>query len=198
MVDNIYVQIRNLKNKALEDKVPIMQDEGINFLTKFIDKKKVKSVLEIGTAVGYSSIVMAISNPSLKIVTIERDEQRYLEAVKNIKSFKLEDRITIIYKEALDVNIDQKFDLIFIDAAKGQNMKFFDKFSNNLNDKGYIITDNINFHGFVNKKEEEIKSRNLRQLIRKIKNYISFLKGNKNFETVFYDIGDGLSVSKKK
>lgn len=198
MVDNIYVQIRNLKNKALEDKVPIMQDEGINFLTKFIDKKKVKSVLEIGTAVGYSSIVMAISNPSLKIVTIERDEQRYLEAVKNIKSFKLEDRITIIYKDALDVNIDQKFDLIFIDAAKGQNMKFFDKFSNNLNDKGYIITDNINFHGFVNKKEEEIKSRNLRQLIRKIKNYISFLKGNKNFETVFYDIGDGLSVSKKK
>ena len=198
MVDNIYVQIRNSKNKALEDKVPIMQDEGINFLTKFIDKKKVKSVLEIGTAVGYSSIVMAISNPSLKIVTIERDEQRYLEAVKNIKSFKLEDRITIIYKDALDVNIDQKFDLIFIDAAKGQNMKFFDKFSNNLNDKGYIITDNINFHGFVNKKEEEIKSRNLRQLIRKIKNYISFLKGNKNFETVFYDIGDGLSVSKKK
>ena len=121
-----------------------------------------------------------------------------MKEVKNIKSFKLEDRITIIYKDALDVNIDQKFDLIFIDAAKGQNMKFFDKFSNNLNDKGYIITDNINFHGFVNKKEEEIKSRNLRQLIRKIKNYISFLKGNKNFETVFYDIGDGLSVSKKK
>ena len=75
MVDNIYVQIRNLKNKALEDKVPIMQDEGINFLTKFIDKKKVKSVLEIGTAVGYSSIVMAISNPSLKIVTIERGKK---------------------------------------------------------------------------------------------------------------------------
>ncbi len=198
MVDNIYVQIRNLKNKALEDKVPIMQDEGINFLTKFIDKKKVKSVLEIGTAVGYSSIVMAISNPSLKIVTIERDEQRYLEAIKNIKKLDLEEKIMPIFNDALNVSLDDKYDLIFIDASKSQNIKFFEKFSRNLEEDGTIITDNMSFHGLVEKDESEIKTRNLRGLIRKVKDYKEFLETNKTYTTEFIDVGDGLAVSKRK
>lgn len=193
-----YQMIKEIKKYAEEENIPIMQDEGINFLTNFIVNNKVKSVLEIGTAIGYSAIMMALSDPKLMVVTIERDEERYKEALKNIKKFGLDDRITLIFKDALDVNIKGKFDLIFLDGAKGQNINFFEHFENNLSEDGYIITDNINFHGYVEKDEEEIKSRNLRGLVRKIKKYIEYLKTNKKYETVFYQKGDGISVTHKK
>lgn len=190
--------IEKIKNEALKNNVPIMQDDGIDFLTTFIIKNNIKTVLEIGTAVGYSAIMMALANPNVKVVSIERDNERYLEAVKNIKNMNLEDRITLVYKDAVDFKTNDKFDLIFIDAAKGKNMYFFDKFEKNLNEDGYIITDNISFHGFVEKDEKEIKSRNLRGLVRKIKEYIKFLENNTRFKTEFYKIGDGIAVTKRK
>ena len=197
MVDN-FSNVKKIKEYAKENNVPIMMDSGIQFLTNFIIKKNIKNVLEIGTAIGYSSIMMALSSPSVKITTIERDEKRYLEALKNIKELNLEDRITLIYNDALNVKIDGEFDMIFIDAAKAQNIKFFEKFERNLVSSGYIITDNIKFHGLVDKDEEEIKSRNVRGIVRKIKAYIEFLKDNVKYDTEFLDIGDGISVSCKK
>ena len=197
MVDN-FSSVKKIKEYAKENNVPIMMDSGIQFLTNFIIKKDVRNVLEIGTAIGYSSIMMALSSPSVKITTIERDEKRYLEALKNIKELNLEDRITLIYNDALNVKIDGEFDMIFIDAAKAQNIKFFEKFERNLVSSGYIITDNIKFHGLVDKDEEEIKSRNVRGIVRKIKAYIEFLKDNVKYDTEFLDIGDGISVSCKK
>lgn len=195
MVGEALNSIKEIKEYAKLENVPIMQDDGIEFLTTFIIKNQVKTVLEIGTAIGYSAIKMALSSPNLKIVSIERDEKRYLEAVKNIKKMQLEDRITLIFKDALDVKLEDKFDLIFIDAAKSQSIHFFEQFERNLNDNGYIVTDNLNFHGYVFKKEEEIKSKNLRALVRKIKDYHKYLEENKKFKTEFYDIGDGISVS---
>ena len=194
---NVYEIINEIRAYAKEEKVPIMMDDGLKFLIEYIAKNKIQSVLEIGTAIGYSSIMMALSNPSLTITTIERDEKRYLEALKNIKKLKLEDRITLIFNDALDFSIYEKYDLIFIDAAKAQSIKFFEKFEKNLNPSGTIITDNLKFHGLVDKDEEEIESRNLRALVRKIKEYISFLKGNINYKTDFYELGDGISVSKR-
>ena len=194
---NVYEIINEIRAYAKEEKVPIMMDDGLKFLIEYIAKNKIQSVLEIGTAIGYSSIMMALSNPSLNITTIERDEKRYLEALKNIKKLKLEDRITLIFNDALDVSLSEKYDLIFIDAAKAQSIKFFEKFEKNLNPSGTIITDNLKFHGLVDKDEEEIESRNLRALVRKIKEYISFLKGNINYKTDFYELGDGISVSKR-
>lgn len=194
---NVYEIINEIRAYAKEEKVPIMMDDGLKFLIEYIAKNKIQSVLEIGTAIGYSSIMMALSNPSLTITTIERDEKRYLEALKNIKKVKLEDRITLIFNDALDVSLSEKYDLIFIDAAKAQSIKFFEKFEKNLNPSGTIITDNLKFHGLVDKDEEEIESRNLRALVRKIKEYISFLKGNINYKTDFYELGDGISVSKR-
>ncbi|MCI6899377.1 MAG: O-methyltransferase [Bacilli bacterium] len=194
---NVYEIINEIRAYAKEEKVPIMMDDGLKFLIEYIAKNKIQSVLEIGTAIGYSSIMMALSNPSLTITTIERDEKRYLEALKNIKKLKLEDRITLIFNDALDVSLSEKYDLIFIDAAKAQSIKFFEKFEKNLNPSGTIITDNLKFHGLVDKDEEEIESRNLRALVRKIKEYISFLKGNINYKTDFYELGDGISVSKR-
>lgn len=189
--------ILEIKNYALENDVPIMMDEGISFLTDYIKSNNVKNILEIGSAIGYSAIMMALVDPSIKVVTIERDEERYKEAVKNVKKLNLDKQITLIYGDALDVKIDGLFDLIFIDAAKSQSIKFFNIYSGNLSDNGAIITDNLNFHGYVLMDPKEIKSRNLRALVRKIKNYISFLKENKDYKTTFYDLGDGISVTKR-
>ncbi len=190
--------INNLKNNALLNDIPIMQDEGIDFLIDFILKNNINSVLEIGSAIGYSAIMMALNNPNLKITTIERDQERYMEALKNIKSFDLEDRITLVFNDALETNIEGEFDLIFIDAAKGQNIRFFEKYELNLKDRGYIITDNMNFHGLVDKLDEEIESRNLRQLVRKIKEYREYLSTRTDYDTQILNIGDGIAVCQKK
>ena len=197
MVDK-YALLREMKQYAEVNNVPIMMDEGIDFLTTFILKNHVKNVLEIGTAIGYSAIMMALVDPNLKITTIERDEVRYLEALKNVKAFGLENRITLIYNDAFNVKLEEKFDLIFIDAAKAQNIKFFEMFERNLEYRGVIITDNLKFHGLVDKKEEEIKSKNLRALVRKIKDYVDYLKTNEKYNTEFFEVGDGISVSKRK
>lgn len=190
-------EIKEIKKYAEENNVPIMQDDGIRFLMDFIVKNNINSVLEIGSAIGYSAIMMATSNPKLKITTVERDQERYLEAVKNIKLFGLEDRITLIFSDALDIDIDGSFDLVFIDAAKGQNIKFFDKFELNLNKGGYIITDNMNFHGLVDKDPSEIESRNLRQLLRKIREYRDYLNTKEGYEIEFLELGDGIAVARK-
>ena len=198
MVDQ-HMLIREIKEYANSNNIPIMLDDCINFLTTFILKHHVRHVLEIGSAIGYSAIMMALVDPNITVTTVERDEKRYLEALKNIKKFKLEDRITLIYDDAFNVDLgDDEYDLIFIDAAKAQNIRFFEKFESNLIRGGYIITDNLKFHGLVEKDEDEIKSRDLRGLVRKIKKYISYLKDNKQYDTEFYDVGDGISVSCKK
>lgn len=199
MVDSKYYKdIKNIKQYAKENNIPIMQDEGISFLTTLIHKNKIRSILEIGTAIGYSAIIMALTDKNIKITSVERDEKRYLEAVKNIKKFNLEDRITLIFKDALELKVDGDFDLIFLDAAKGQNINFFNNFSKNLNKNGFIVTDNMLFHGYVNKNEEDIKSRNLRGLVRKIKQYHEFLKTSDDYNTSFYNIGDGIAVTTRK
>lgn len=198
MNTTVYADIREMKKYALDNKVPIMQDDGIDFLTTFIVKNQINSVLEIGTAIGYSAIMMALANPNLKITTIERDRDRYLEAVKNIKKFDLEDRITLIFSDALEINIEGKFEMIFIDAAKGQNINFFEKYDTNLKDNGFIITDNMNFHGLVDKVDAEIESRNLRALVRKIRDYRTYLLNNQNYNVEFFNIGDGIAVASKK
>ena len=199
MVDNNYYSIiKEIKEYADINNVPIMMDEGINFLTNFIIKKQVKNVLEIGTAIGYSSIMMCLCNPNIVVTTIEKDEKRYFEALKNIKKLKLEDRITLIYNDALDVKLDDKFDLIFIDAAKAQNQRFFEIFEKNLKPHGSIITDNMNFHGLVEKNIDDIQSKNLKALVRKVKDYKIFLEKNSSYHTEFYDEGDGIAVSTKE
>ena len=194
----ILKSIKEMKEYANVENIPIMQDEGIEFLTTFIVKKQIKKVLEIGTAIGYSAIMMALVDKDIHITTIERDETRYLEALKNIKKFKLEDRITLVFNDALQVNLDEEFDLIFIDAAKGKNKDFFNQFEQNLAIDGYIITDNMNFHGYVAMDEEEIESKNIRGIVSKIKDYIYFLENHMLYKTTIYNIGDGVAVTERR
>lgn len=190
--------IKEMKDYAKINNVPIMTEEGINYLLKYLKKNKIKDILEVGTAIGYSAIMMCGVAEDIKVTTIERDEKRYLEAIKNIKKADLEERIHLIYNDALNVKLEEKYDLIFIDAAKAQNRKFFERFENNLVEDGTIITDNMNFHGLVDETVEANLSRNLRQLVRKIKAYRVFLQENDKYDTEFLDIGDGMAISIKK
>lgn len=190
--------IKEMERYAEANNVPIIEKDSIEFVNKYIQMNGVKKILELGTAIGYSAILMANASEDVEITTIERDEKRYREAVKNVNKVGLDKRIEIVFNDALEVNLaGHKYDLIFIDAAKGQYIKFFEKFENYLNPGGIIVTDNLKFHGLVQNKEK-IESRNVRGLVTKIEKYIEFLKENDEFVTRFYDIGDGLSVSFRK
>lgn len=190
------VHILEIKEYAKENNVPIMQDAGMDFICNYIKENNIKSILEIGSAIGYSAIRFASINNDITVTTIERDVERYNEAVKNIKNESLENRITIYNDDALEFTTNDKFDLIFIDAAKSQYIKFFEKYKVNLNTNGVIVSDNLSFHGFV-EHPELTHNRNTRQLVGKIRKYINFLKENEEFNTTFYNVGDGVSVSKK-
>ncbi len=188
--------IMEMEKYASENNVPIIEKDSIAFIMKYIKKNNIKSVLEIGSAIGYSTILMASSNQDTIVTSIERDETRYMECLKNVKKCGMEKKINVVYQDALELNLseDLRYDLIFIDAAKGQYIKFFEKYKNFLNPNGTIITDNINFHGYVGQSSKLDKG-NLKSLVEKIEKYIEFLKTNPEFDTKFYDIGDGLSVS---
>ena len=189
------VHLLDIENYAKENNIPIMQKDGIEFLTNYIKEHNVKKILEIGCAIGYSAIRMCLVHDDISVVTVERDESRYKEAIKNIKEFNLEKRINVIFDDAFNVDLSDKFDLIFIDAAKSQFIKFFEKFKNNLLNNGVIVSDNLDFHGLVHKDLNQIESRNVRGIVRKLNNYIEFLNTNKEFKTDFYSIGDGIGIS---
>lgn len=186
--------LKELEIYAKENNIPIMLKDGIEYLCHYIKENNILTILEIGSAIGYSSIKMALVNPKIKITTIEKDYNRYLKTVDNIKKFKLENQITILNEDALDSKIDSKFDLIFIDASKGNNINFFNKYKYNLNTQGTIITDNLSFHGLV-ENENLIKTKNQRGIVKKIQNYISFLENNSEFDTTYVPVGDKISIS---
>ena len=196
MVNNQLIQ--EMEEYARINNVPIMNKEGINYLQEYCKNNKIKNILEIGTAIAYSTIILASTSQNVYVTSIERDEKRYLEAVKNVKESGVEDRITLIYGDALEIVVEGEYDLIFIDAAKAQNIKFFEKYKNNLASNGTIITDNMKFHGLVDEDEEKIESRNLRQLVRKIKKYKEYLETLEDYTTCLLDIGDGLAIITRK
>lgn len=189
--------IKEMEKYAEENNVPIMQKRSMTYLCKFIEKNNIKKILEIGTAIGYSAINMALTNDDVEVVSIERNQEKYIEAIKNVKKCNLDKRISLILGDALEIELHDKYDLIFIDAAKGQYLKFFEKYKDNLVNDGFIVSDNIDFHGYV-ENYEKIENRNLRQLVGKLIKYIDFLKNNEEYETKFYKVGDGLAITYKK
>lgn len=190
-------KIKEMEEFAQLHDVPIMEPEGIHFMCEFIKENKVKNILEIGTAIGYSAICMAQVDPTIHITSIERDEERYHLAVSNVKALGLQDRIELILGDALESVVSEKYDLLFIDAAKAQYIKFFERYEVSLLENGYIISDNLGFHGLV-ENPDNIQSRSLRQLVRKIKKYIEYLEQRDDYETKFLKLGDGVAISKKK
>lgn len=190
-------KLKEIEEYAKSERVPIMLPSGIDYLCNYIKNNGIKRVLEIGSAIGYSAIRMALVDDEVMITTIEKDEQRYKMAVKNISLFGLDERIKIINGDALESLIDGKFDLLFIDASKGNNINFFNKYKDNLVENGVIITDNLLFHGLV-ENESLTVTRNQRGLVKKIKNFKEFLDNNQEFVTEYVRVGDGISISRRR
>lgn len=189
--------MNELEEYAKINNIPIMQKDGILYLINYIKENNIKNILEIGSAIGYSSIMMASINSDIRITTIERDKDRYDLAVSNIKKYNLDKQINIIYGDAVDTDIAGMYDLIFIDAAKGKNIFFFEKYKNNLVKGGTIITDNLSFHGLV-EDSDLVKTKNQRGIVNKIKNFISFLDNNEEFATEYIPVGDKIAISKRR
>lgn len=189
--------MKELEEYAKINNIPIMQKDGILYLINYIKENNIKNILEIRSAIGYSSIMMASINSDIRITTIERDKDRYDLAVFNIKKYNLDKQINIIYGDAVDTDITGMYDLIFIDAAKGKNIFFFEKYKNNLVKGGTIITDNLSFHGLV-EDSDLVKTKNQRGIVNKIKNFISFLDNNEEFATEYIPVGDKIAISKRR
>ena len=189
--------MQELEEYAKINNIPIMQKDGILYLINYIKENNIKNILEIGSAIGYSSIMMASINSDIRITTIERDKDRYDLAVFNIKKYNLDKQINIIYGDAVDTDITGMYDLIFIDAAKGKNVFFFEKYKNNLVKRGTIITDNLSFHGLV-EDSDLVKTKNQRGIVNKIKDFISFLDNNEEFATEYIPVGDKIAISKRR
>ena len=197
--DSIYMvmkSISEIKLYAAKNSIPIMRDGGVDFICNYIKEHNIKKILEIGTAIGFSAIEFARVAPDITVTTIELDIDRHIRALQNIHDSGLDNRIKAINADALMIDLDDEFDLIFIDAAKGQYINFFEKYKKNLAPNGVFISDNLSFHGMV---EDLTLTHNYStiKLVKKIRKYIDFLKNNEEFETTFYEVGDGVSVSKR-
>lgn len=188
---------KEMEEYAKLNGVPIMMKDGLVYLCNYIKENNIKNILEIGTAIGYSAIVMASLDNDITVTTIERDEERYQLAGENVKKYNLNNRINLIYGDASYVEVTGEYDLIFIDASKGHNIEFFNRYQPYLKEKGVIITDNLSFHGLV-EDESLIKTKNQRGIVRKIKKFIEFLDNHPDYITTYVDVGDRISISRRK
>ncbi len=187
-----------IKKKALDEHIPIIMDDTLEVVDKILIEIKPQRILEIGTAVGYSAICFSkyLVN-SGTIDTIERDEQRAEEAIENIKQMKLEKSINVLQGDAVEIlpTLTEKYDVIFIDAAKGKYPFFLQEALRLLNENGVILADNILYKGYVmsdyNKHKQRTAVRNLRE-------YIAESTGNPDLETEILEVGDGLAISRWK
>lgn len=194
-------KIDELRHYAEQYNVPIMDKISTEFVKQLIRIKDVKSILEIGTAIGYSAMHFASCDPSINVWTIERKEEMYEQAISNIKDFGYESQVNVIFSDALEafelLPTDQSFDMIFIDAAKAQSQKFFELYEPLLKDDGIIITDNILYHGFVSD-IEIVRNRNVKQMVKKVQKYNDWLMNHDKYKTTLINIGDGMAISKKE
>ena len=190
-----------MKQYAQEFDVPIIQDQGLELMLQLLRIKQPQSILEIGTAIGYSSLMMARHLPNTHIVSIERDPKRYNEAIAYHERSSIKAQVTLLEADALEIANEelpiQKYDVIFIDAAKAQYQKFFEKYEPLLKEDGMIISDNLIFHGHIFDNNQK-QSRNLKQLVRKINRYNDWLANHPNYDTLLLPIGDGVAISLKK
>lgn len=189
--------IQMIHDDAIKREIPIMKDDGIAYLCKFIQEHDIKNILEIGSAIGFSSICMAMVKDDVTITTIEKDEDRYQEAISNIQAFGYTDRIKCHCMDAHEFIPTEMYDLLFIDAAKSSNGRFFDRFTPYLKQGGYVIVDNMYFYGFVDD-ISQVRKKNLRQLVQKIQRFKTYIMEHPDFESYYIQTGDGIIIAKKK
>jgi predicted O-methyltransferase YrrM len=192
--------LSEMEEFAHKENVPIMELAGIETLLQVLRIQKPVRILEIGTAIGYSALRMAEALPEAGVVTLERDEPRYNQALEFVARSSQKDQVTILFGDALELEkeVEEKgpYDAIFIDAAKGQYKKFFDLYTPFLSKQGVIYSDNVLFKGMV--AEESVENKRIRQMVKKIKEYNDWLMNHSDYHTVIIPVGDGLAVSKRR
>ena len=192
--------IQDIKNESLDENVPIITDEVLNYMIFTARNIKARNILEIGTATGYSGLFLAqIANENSGfLTTMEIDEIRYGKAVENFKKLGLFEKNKMISGDALEeipkLDKNVKYDFIFIDASKGQYLKFFEMSYELLNENGIIFIDNLMFRGLVAADKEEIPKR-YKTIAKRLKEFIEKLNEEYNF--VLLPFGDGVGVVKK-
>lgn len=190
-----------IEKDALKRNIPVMQKEGLLFLIDELQKQHATSCLEIGSAIGYSAMMMVSHVDGLLIDTIELDDSRYQEALFNIQERQLEDRISIYHDDALTFNTERlkntPYDCLFIDAAKAQYQKFFEKYVPFVKEKGIVIVDNLDFHGMIFD-IDHIKNRNTKQLVKKIKRFKDWIFNHEDYDVEYHAVGDGICVIRRK
>lgn len=191
-------ELSKIKEKALEAHIPIIMDDTLEVMEKYLKEEKPQRILEIGTAVGYSAICFTEFLADNGVIdTIERDEQRVQEARENIKKTQVADKINIYEGDAVEIlpTLNEKYDAVFIDAAKGKYPFFLKEALRMIKPNGIIFADNILYKGYVmsdyNKHKQRTAVRNLRE-------YIKEVSENPNLETEILEVGDGLAISKIK
>ncbi|WP_366247215.1 O-methyltransferase [Terribacillus aidingensis] len=191
---------KKLEELAAEDRVPIMEPLGIQFLMQLIRLHQPDKILEIGTAIGYSALMMRHAKPDVSIVTVERDDVRYDQAVTHIQAQGAQDDILILKGDAFDLEDKIKahapYDFVFIDAAKGQYQRFFEAYSEMLSERGVIVSDNVLFKGYVADDSEATPRK--ANIAKKIRKYNDWLFQHEAFHTTILPVGDGVAVSVKK
>lgn len=188
-------ELEKIKKEALEEHVPIIMDDTLEVISKILIEKKPTRILEIGAAVGYSAICFSeYLDEDGKIDTIERDIERIEKAKENIKKAEVEEKINLYEGDAVDIlpTLDEKYDVVFIDAAKGKYPFFLSEAMRMLNKNGIIIADNVLYKGYVmsdyNKHKQRTAVRNLRE-------YIKEVAENPILDTKILEVGDGLAIS---
>lgn len=192
-------RIESLRSYAEQNNVPIVDRLTLDMIKQLIRIHQPQQILEIGTAIGYSSMQFASVSSDIHVTTIERDEAMLTQAKNNRTTYGFNTQIRQIVGNALEkfeqVN-DRVYDMIFIDAAKAQSQKFFELYTPLLKEGGMVITDNVLYHGFV-ADIDIVRNRNVRQMVKKVQSYNEWLLNNENYTTNFLNIDDGLAISIK-
>lgn len=189
--------LKRLEQEAAEENIPIVQLPSAQVMRMLLLLHRPKAILEVGTAIGYSTIWLAEAAPEARIVTMDIDEDRLVRARENIKEAGCADRVDILSRDAtLGLPESYQFDCLFIDAAKGQYRVFLDLYLPLLREGGLVISDNVLFRGLVATPEEAGKRQ--RPMVDKLLSYNSHLMERPDLETTFIPVGDGLAISMKK
>lgn len=184
---------------ARESWIPIILDDSLAYIEKVLSDKNIGNILEIGTAIGYSSICFSkFLNKEGKIDTIEIDKQRIMLAKANIDMYKLNDKINIIEGDAIKAlpKLNEKYDFIFIDGPKSHYIEYLPICLELLSEDGIIIADNVNYKGMV-KGEKKVKHKQ-RTAVNKLREFIDEVKNNPKLNSDLVDVGDGILIITKK
>ncbi|MFA6939715.1 MAG: O-methyltransferase [Clostridiaceae bacterium] len=190
--------LKELEEYAEENSVPIIHKEVGNFLRFIISMKKPLKILEAGTAIGYSSILMCLAGNDIKIKTIEKDSAMVKLSRENIKKSGFSQNIQVIEGDCLQVlkELDEKFDMIFLDASKGHYNEIFDDCLKLLSDNGVIIGDNVLFRGMVASRKLLIRRKIT--IVKRMKLFLDRISKDGSLATTIIPMGDGISVTVRR